>query len=409
MTPPVYLDYAATTPVDPAVADVMARHLESDGIFGNPASTTHIPGQEALAAVERAREHVANLINANPGEIIWTSGATEAINLAIKGIARARVDRGRHIVTSCIEHSAVLDTCKHLSREGYDVTLLAPDQEGLISPEKVRSALRDDTVLVSLMQANNEVGTITDIEAIGELVRSLGIAFHVDATQGAARLPIDTRAVHVDLVSLSAHKMYGPKGVGALYVRSSLQTSIVPQMHGGDQERGLRAGTIPTHQVVAMGEAARLTGKLRDRDIQTVTALERQLLCRLAEIEYVFLNGNQEQRVPGILNIAFACVESESLIVALRNEIAISTGSACTSSRMETSHVLMGLGLSEERADCSVRLSLGRFTTSEEIDFVATRLQDTVVALRMMSPDWQGCRSGRSEVLMSRFGGQVLA
>lgn len=405
MTHPVYLDYAATTPVDPAVADVMALHLGTDGIFGNPASTTHTLGQEALVAVEKARERVANLINANPGEIIWTSGATEAINLALKGTAHARVDHGQHIVTSCIEHSAVLDTCKYLACEGYDVTLLAPDQKGLISPENVRSVLRDDTILVSLMQVNNEVGTITDIAAIGELTRSLGITFHVDATQGAARLPLDTHAVHVDLVSLSAHKMYGPKGIGALYVRNSPQTpAIVPQMHGGDQEQGLRAGTIPTHQVVAMGEAAHLTCKLRSRDIQAVTALELQMFDRLTEIEHTFLNGNQEQRAPGILNIAFACVDSESLIIALRDEIAISTGSACTSSRMETSHVLLGLGLSEERAACSVRLSLGRFTTNEEIDFTATRLREAVAALRMMSSDWQSYRNRISEVPMSGAG-----
>ena len=407
MTTPVYMDYAATTPVDPGVTDAMVRHLGTDGIFGNPASTTHLPGREALAAVERAREHVAKLINADPGEIIWTSGATEAINLAIKGIAHARANRGRHIITSCLEHHAVLHTCRHLAREGYEVTLLTPDPRGLITTDDVRSALRHDTILVSLMHVNNEVGTITEVAAIGELTRSLGITFHVDAVQSAARLPLDVCAMHVDLVSLSAHKMYGPKGVGALYVRSCEQTSITPQVHGGSQERGLRAGTLPTHQLVAMGEAAHLMCNLREHDVRTVAARENQLFERLADIEHVFINGNQERRTPGIVNIAFACVDSESLMVALRDEVAISSGSACTSSRVEPSHVLLGLGLSEERADCSVRLSFGRFTTDYELEFTATRLRETVAALRMLSPDWGNSRGCNSEALMAHRGHRV--
>ena len=374
MTTPVYLDYAATTPVAPTVTDTMIRHLGTDGIFGNPASTTHLPGREAMAAVERARQHVAKLINADPDEIIWTSGATEAINLAIKGIAHARANRGRHIVTSCLEHHAVLDTCSHLVGEGYEVTMLTPDPNGLITTESVRTALRHDTILVSLMHVNNEVGTITDIATIGKLTRRLGITFHVDAAQSTARLPLDVSALHVDLLSLSAHKMYGPKGVGALYVRSSQQTSIAPQMHGGGQEQGLRAGTLPTHQLAAMGEAANLMCDLQDHDVRTVAALDHHLVELLAGIDHMYFNGNQQQRSPGIVNIAFACVDSESLMLALRDEVAISSGSACTSSRVEPSHVLLGLGLPEERADCSVRISFGRFTTHDELEFTADAL-----------------------------------
>ena len=345
-----------------------------------------------MAAVERAREHVARFLHADPGEIIWTSGATEAINLAIKGIAHARVDRGRHIVTSCLEHHAVLDTCRHLVAEGYELTLLTPDRNGLITTNDVKSALRNDTILVSLMHVNNEVGTITDIAAIGQLTRSLGIMFHVDAVQSAARLPLNVCALHADLVSLSAHKMYGPKGVGALYVRSSEQSSFTPQMHGGGQELGLRAGTLPTHQLVATGEAANLICDLRDHDVRAVVRLEHQLFELLTDVEHVYYNGNQKHRVPGIVNITFACVDSESLMLALRDEVALSSGSACTSSRVEPSHVLLGLGLSEMRADCSVRLSFGRFTTHEELEVAATSLRKAVAALRALSPDWHEMR-----------------
>ena len=384
----VYLDYAATTPVDPAVVDAMVGHLGSDGVFGNPASRTHGPGREAAMAVERAREHVASLINANPPEIIWTSGATESINLALKGVAYACADRGRHIVTSRLEHSAVLGTCRYLNREGFEITLLSPDQDGLVSPDSVAEALRDDTVLVSLMHVNNEVGTVTDIAAIGALVCERGIAFHVDAAQGAARLPLDVHLVNADFVSLSGHKMYGPKGVGALYVRARSRVPIVPQIHGGDQEQGLRAGTLATHQVVGMGEAARLIRDQRESDVRTIARLEQRMLEQLVGIEHVALNGNQVRRVPGIMNVSFACVDSESLMLSLRDDVALSTGSACTSSHMESSHVLLELGLSEEWADCSVRISLGRFTADHEIDIATSRLREAVAELRALSSRW---------------------
>ena len=384
----VYLDYAATTPVDPVVVDAMIRHMGPDGVFGNPASRTHGAGREAALVVERAREHVAELVNASPPEIIWTSGATESINLALKGVACAYVDRGRHIVTSSLEHSAVLDTCRHLAREGFEITLLSPGRDGLISPDCVAEALRDDTVLVSLMHVNNEVGTVTDIAAIGALTREQGIAFHVDAVQGAARLPLDTQVVNADFISLSGHKMYGPKGVGALYVRARSRIPIVPQMHGGDQERGLRAGTLATHQIVGMGEAAGLMRVRRESDVRSIAKLERRLLEQLAGIEHMAVNGNQVRRVPGILNISFACVDSESLMLALRDDLAVSSGSACTSSHVGSSHVLLGLGLSEEWAGCSVRISLGRFTTDHEIDFAASRLREAVDELRALSSTW---------------------
>ena len=384
----VYLDYAATTPVDPVVVDAMVRYLGPDGVFGNPASRTHSAGREATMAVERARVYVAEFVNATPSEIIWTSGATESINLALKGVAYACVDRGRHIITSSLEHSAVLDTCRHLAREGFEITLLSPDRTGLISPDCVAEALRDDTVLVSLMHVNNEVGSVTDIAAIGALTRERGIAFHVDAVQGAARLPLDAHVVNADFISLSGHKIYGPKGVGALYVRARSRIPIAPQMHGGDQEQGLRAGTLATHQVVGMGEAARLMRKRRESDVRTIAKIEQRMLELLAGIEHMALNGNQMQRVPGILNISFACVDSESLMLALRDDLAVSSGSACTSSHVRSSHVLLGLGLSEEWAGCSVRISPGRFTTIHEIDFAASRLREAVAELRALSSRW---------------------
>ena len=339
-------------------------------------------------AVEQAREQVAELVNASPTEIIWTSGATESINLALKGVAYAGVDRGRHIVTSCLEHSAVLDTCRNLARKGFEITFLSPDREGLISPDCVAEALRGDTVLVSLMHVNNEVGTVTDIAAIGALTRERRIAFHVDAVQGAGRLPLDVKVVNADLISLSGHKIYGPKGVGVLYVRRRSSIPLTPQIHGGDQEQGLRAGTLATHQVVGMGKAARLTHDRRESDVQTIARLEQRMLERLGGIEHMSLNGNQMQRVPGIMNISFACVDSESLMLAVRDDLAVSSGSACTSSHVEPSHVLLGLGLSEELAGCSVRISLGRLTTDREIDFAALRLREAVADLRALSSKW---------------------
>ena len=392
---PVYLDYAATTPVDPQVIAAMTQCLGLDGTFGNAASHSHRFGQEAEEAVEKAREQVALLINADPSEIVWTSGATESVNLAIKGVAHGYAHRGKHIVTSSLEHKAVLDSCDKLSREGFETTYISPKQDGLISPELVKKALREDTILVSLMHVNNEVGTITDVNAISEITRARGIPFHVDAAQSAARLSLDTRTMQADLISLSGHKMYGPKGVGVLYVRRWSRIRIEPQIHGGGQEQGIRSGTLATHQLVGMGEAAQLTCERRSCDVETIAALDRRLLDRLADIEHTSINGNKANRVPGIMNVGFSCVENESLMMSLK-DVAISSGSACTSSRVEPSHVLRSLGLSEDLASCSVRFSLGRFTTEEEIDFAAACVRNSVDALRQLSPQWRALRqSGR--------------
>lgn len=397
----VYLDYAATTPVDSRVISVMSDFLGIDGIFGNAASHSHYFGREAEKAVEKARAQVASLINANSSDIVWTSGATESINLAIKGVAQGNISRGKHLVTSSLEHKAVLDTCKQLEREGFDVTYLHPDKEGLISPESVIKALKDDTILISLMHVNNEVGTITDIQSIGEIAHARGIVFHVDAAQSAARLPIDTESIKVDLISLSGHKMYGPKGVGALYLRRSSHVQMKPQMHGGSQEQGLRSGTLATHQLAGMGEASNLIMQYRERDMDRHTTLDSRLLDRLETIDGIILNGNQTNRVPGILNIGFACVESECLMMSLKH-LAISSGSACTSSHTEPSHVLLSLGLSEDIANCSVRFSLGRFTTKEEIDFAAERVCNAVDTLRKLSRQWQSFNRNIHHVADSR-------
>ena len=391
----VYLDYAATTPVDPQVIAVMNQCLGVDGIFGNASSRTHRFGWEAEEKVERAREQVAELLNAAPDEIVWTSGATESINLAIKGVAHGYADRGKHLVTSSLEHKAVLDSCDQLSNEGFEITYVNPDRDGLISPERVKQALRDDTILVSLMHVNNEIGTITDIRAISEITRARRIAFHVDAVQSAARLPLDMRSIQADLVSLSGHKMYGPKGVGALYVRRWPRVRIETQMHGGDQEQGIRSGTLATHQVVGMGEAAQLTCERRKHDVEAGTVLDRRLLERIANIEDTCINGNTTHRVAGIVNVGFACVENESLMMSLK-DVAISSGSACTSAHIETSHVLRALGLPEDLASCSVRFSLGRYTTEEEVDFAAARVRESVNALRQLSSKWGARRESCS-------------
>ena len=384
----VYLDYAATTPVAPQVAEAMSRCLGREGLFGNAASRPHRFGVEARAAVEIARGQVAELITADPAEIVWTSGATESINLAVKGAARGARGRGRHIVTSSMEHKAVLDSCTRLVREGFEVTFVDPDVDGTITPRSIERALRRDTTLVSLMHVNNEVGTVTDIAAVGCLLRGRGVVFHVDASQSAARLPLDVRETRADLVSLSGHKMYGPKGVGALYARSSCPSPLEPQMHGGDQEQGLRSGTIATHQVVGMGKAAELARECLDKDTDATAVLDRRLRDLLEEIPRSFLNGNQKVRVPGILSAGFACIDSEALLMALRDEVAISSGSACTSDRVEPSHVLNALRLSEEAIACSVRFSLGRYTTADEVDFAVTRLSETIADLRQLSPGW---------------------
>ena len=399
----IYLDYAATTPVDPVVVEAMLRYMGPDGVFANASSTTHPPGQEAAKAVEDAREQVAALIQAGSDEVVWTSGATESINLAIKGVATAHAGEGRHIVTTCLEHSAVLDTCRHLAREGYEITLLRPDPEGLVTSRAVKDALRADTILVSVMQVNNETGTITDVKAIGDIVGDRGITFHVDAAQSAARLPVDVTKVNADFMSLSGHKIYGPKGVGALYIRGRSHPGIAPQIHGGDQEMGLRAGTLPTHQIVGMGKAAELLTRRRSADRLRAEELERMLLERLARVPRMRVNGGAP-RASGIVSIRFECVDNESLMLALRDEIAMSTGSACTSARVEPSHVLLGLGLSEDEANTSVRVSLGRFTSEAEVVRAGRLIEEAVTELRSLSVEWEGDAGGNKHQLEGAVG-----
>ena len=408
MKTPVYMDYAATTPTDPAVVAVMTRYLGPDGVFGNPASRFHSFGRDAEEAVEQARLHVADLINADPREIVWTSGATESDNLAIKGAVAARGERGGHIVTSAIEHKAVLDCCLHLEREGYEVTRIEPEADGLITPELVESALRDDTILVSLMHVNNEIGTITDIETIGRLARERRIPFHVDAAQSAARVRLDMERQHADFVSLSAHKMYGPKGVGALYVRRRPRARLEPQIHGGGHEHGLRSGTLPTHQTAGMGEAARLLARRWGQDATHARNLEGRLLEQLRPVDQVSINGDRARCVAGIVNLSFRFVESESLIVALP-DIGFSTGSACTSAQVEPSHVLRGLGLDDDSAHSSVRLSFGRFTTAREVDYAVKRIRGAVAELRKLSSAWHGLRIPDSGAPGSPEGGVHVA
>ena len=379
----VYLDYAATTPVDSRVADAMAECLRHEGVFGNPASR-HSFGRDATERVEAARESVASLIGAEASEIVWTSGATESTNLAVKGVALAAGNRGRHIVTSAMEHKATLDSCAFLEHRGFEITRLRPDRDGSISAQAVAQALREDTVLVSLMQVNNEVGTITDLEAVGAVTRERGVLLHADLAQSVARLPVSVNRLRVDFASLSAHKMYGPKGMGALYVRRGLRERIEPQIHGGGQEIGLRAGTLPTHQIVGMGAAADLIRRRRDRDTGRVAGLERRLLDALRRTEGVFLNGDQTRRVPGIVSVGFVGVSHESLLLALPG-LALSSGSACTSHRVEPSHVLRALGVPDDRARCSVRLSLGRHTTEDEVDDAARQIVRCVGGLRALA------------------------
>ena len=380
----IYLDYAATTPVDPAVVGVMIDFLTVDGVFGNPASVTHGFGQAAAEAVEGARREVAALLSSRAEEIVWTSGATEAINLALKGAAFARRSRGRHVVISPLEHKAVLDSAKWLELQGFEIGYVEPDSEGAITPENLLRALRPDTVVVSLMLVNNETGAVTDIAALGPVVHRHGALLHIDAVQGAARLPLDDVAAEADLISISAHKMYGPKGIGALRVRTSLRLELVPQIHGGGHEFGLRSGTLPTHQITGMGEAARLVRDRRRADANHVAALDRRLRAHLDGIQGAAANDKSREHVPGILNVHFAGVEAESLMLALRN-VAISSGSACTSADVEPSHVLLALGHSPERALSSVRFSFGRFTTMDEIERAGRLVQETVTALRRLA------------------------
>ncbi|HWP94510.1 MAG TPA: IscS subfamily cysteine desulfurase [Gammaproteobacteria bacterium] len=380
----VYLDYAATAPVDPRVVEVMLRHLGPDTTFANPASK-HAPGRAARAAVERAREEVAALVNCTPREIIWTSGATESDNLAIKGAARFHAERGRHVVTSKIEHKAVLDSCKRLEREGFEVTYIKPGVDGIVSAESVRAALRPDTVLVSIMHVNNELGTINDIAAIGAVVRHHGALFHVDAAQSAGKIPIDLATLEVDLMSFSAHKLYGPKGIGALYVRERPRALIEPLLHGGGHERGLRSGTLATHQVAGMGEAFRLARLEMAEESERLTRWRQALWRELEAIGGIELNGDPTRRVAGILNFSVRGVQGESLLAAL-DDLAVSAGSACNAAAPDPSYVLRALGRDDQLAAASLRLSLGRFTTEADVAYAARRIAEEVRRLRALSP-----------------------
>lgn len=393
MNLPIYLDYASTTPVDPIVADKMMQFLTPTGQFGNPASRSHIFGWQAEAAVEDARTDVATLIGADPREIVWTSGATEANNLAIKGCAHFNQRKGKHVITSRIEHKAVLDTTRQLEREGWEVTYLDPDTNGLIQPQMVADAIREDTTVVSIMHVNNELGTLNDIAAIGKICRERKVFFHVDAAQSAGKTPIDVEAMYVDMMSFSAHKIYGPKGIGALYVRRKPRVRIEAQMHGGGHERGMRSGTLPTHQIVGMGEAFKLGFKNLAEESARIDALRTKLWEGVSDMEEVYLNGSEDQHVPGIVNISFAFVEGESLIMALR-DLAVSSGSACTSASLEPSYVLRALGLNDEMAHSSIRFSIGRYTTEQDIDSAIAKVRHAVEKLRELSPLWDMFKDG---------------
>jgi cysteine desulfurase len=391
MRKPIYLDYSATTPVDPRVAAKMIPYLTEH--FGNPASRSHSFGWETEKAVEEAREEVAKLVNCDPRELVWTSGATEAINLALKGAAHFYKDKGKHLVTVKTEHKATLDTMRELERDGFEVTYLDVQPDGLLDLEAFKAALRPDTILVSVMYVNNEIGVIQDISAIGEICRSRGIIFHVDSAQATGKLPIDLAALKVDLMSFSAHKTYGPKGVGALFVRRKPRVRIEAQMHGGGHERGMRSGTLPTHQIVGMGEAFRLARLEMAADNERIRALRDRLRAGLEEIDEVYLNGDLEQRVPHNLNISFNFVEGESLIMAIK-DVAVSSGSACTSASLEPSYVLRALGRNDELAHSSIRFTVGRFTTEEEIDYTVDLLKRKIAKLRELSPLWEMHQEG---------------
>lgn len=390
---PIYFDYSATTPVDPRVADKMIECLTMDGNFGNPASRSHVYGWKAEEAVETARRQVADLLNADPREIVWTSGATESDNLAIKGVAHFYQKKGKHIITSKIEHKAVLDTCRQLEREGFEVTYLDPDKDGVIQPEAVAAALREDTILVSLMHVNNEIGVINDIAAIGEITRANGVLLHVDAAQSAGKIDIDVDKMKVDLISLSAHKMYGPKGMGALYVRRKPRVRLEAQMHGGGHERGMRSGTLATHQIVGMGEAAAIAKAEMHQESERIATLRKRFWDGLSDMEEIYLNGSESQRYIGNMNVSFNYVEGESLLMSLK-DLAVSSGSACTSASLEPSYVLRALGLNDEMAHSSIRFSIGRFTTEEDIDRAVEEIRTAVGKLRELSPLWDMYKDG---------------
>ena len=389
---PIYLDYSATTPVDPRVAAKMIPYLTE--MFGNPASRSHVFGWDADTAVEEARGHVAALVNADPREIVWTSGATESNNLAIKGAANFYgATKGKHIVTVATEHKAVLDTVKELERQGFEATYLTPQENGLVGADQFKAALRKDTVLASVMAVNNEIGVIQPIAELGEICRAAGVLFHVDAAQATGKMPLDLAQLKVDLMSFSAHKTYGPKGIGALYVRRKPRIRLEAQMHGGGHERGMRSGTLATHQIVGMGEAFRIAREEMATENERIRMLRDKLLRGVNDIEETFVNGDLEQRVPHNLNISFAYVEGESLIMAIK-DIAVSSGSACTSASLEPSYVLRALGRSDELAHSSIRFSLGRFTTEEEIDYTVKLLHSKIAKLRELSPLWEMYKDG---------------
>ena len=384
----IYLDYASTTPVDPRVASKMMEFLTPEGEFGNPASRSHRFGWKADEAVEEARSHVANLVNCDPREIVWTSGATEADNLAIKGVARFYKNKGNHIITSKIEHKAVLDPCRQLEREGFEVTYLDPDEGGVISPESVKEAIKDSSVLVSIMHINNELGTINDLEEIGKIVRENGAFFHVDAAQSTGKTNIDLSNIPVDLMSFSAHKTYGPKGIGALYVRRKPRVRLEALIHGGGHERGMRSGTLATHQIVGMGEAFRIAKEEMSKDHKKVNKFHQEFLEKVKEIDHVYINGDLDNKVPNILNVSFNFVEGESLIMGLK-DIAVSSGSACTSASLEPSYVLRALGRKDELAHSSIRFSFGRFTSNDDVKNTLDILGNVVHRLRELSPLWE--------------------
>jgi len=390
---PIYLDYAATTPVDPRVAEKMMQYLTMDGQFGNPASRSHKFGWQAEEAVEVARAQIAELVNADPREIVFTSGATESNNLAIKGAAEFYHKKGKHLITAKTEHKAVLDTMRALERDGFEVTYLDVEANGLLDLEKLKAAMRPDTTVVSIMMVNNEIGVVQDVAAIGELCRANGTIFHVDAAQAAGKVEIDLQALKIDLMSFSAHKIYGPKGIGALYVRRKPRIRLEAQTHGGGHERGMRSGTLPTHQIVGMGEAFRIAKLEMQAETERFTTLRQRLLDGIKGIEQVFLNGDATHRVPGITNVSFNYVEGESLIMALK-DIAVSSGSACTSASLEPSYVLRALGLTDELAHSSIRFSVGRFTTEADIDHTIKIVHEAIGRLREMSPLWEMYKDG---------------
>jgi len=388
---PIYLDYSATTPVDPRVAEKMIPYLTE--FFGNAASRSHAFGWKAEEGVEEAREHVAALINADPKEIVWTSGATEGNNLAIKGAANFYKTKGKHLITQKTEHKAVLDTFRELERQGFEATYLEVQQNGLIDIEQFKAAIRPDTILASIMMVNNEIGVIQPVEQIAEICRGKGIIFHCDAVQGAGRVDIDVQKFKVDLLTITAHKIYGPKGIGALYIRRKPRVRIEAQIHGGGHERGFRSGTLPTHQIVGFGEAARLAKLEMAQENRRIGALRDRLWDRIKDMEEVYVNGDLERRIPHNLNVSFNFVEGESLIMAVK-DIAVSSGSACTSASLEPSYVLRALGRSDELAHSSVRITLGRFTTEQEVDFAADLIRRKVEKLRELSPLWEMYKDG---------------